>query len=126
MSQATATRPAKPIAVPAHNLVFQFVPVGNYAVKNLATDRWFFFNVSRPKSGKWQGWTFLKLVMGERTSPVRDQMFTDVMSAIAKDPKHYAAMYGKRTGTCGICSKKLTDPASVKKGIGPVCEKRFG
>lgn len=126
MSQATATRPAKPIAVPASNLVFQFVPVGNYAVKNTATDRWFVFSVSRPKSGKWEGWTFLKMVQGGKSNPVRDQMFTDVMSTIAKDPKAYAKQYGRRTGTCGICSRKLTDPNSVKKGIGPDCEKRFG
>lgn len=30
-------------------------------------------------------------------------------------------MWGKTTGTCLICSRRLDDPESVDRGIGPVC-----
>ena len=33
---------------------------------------------------------------------------------------------GKKTGTCGICSRTLTDPDSIAAGIGPVCAGRVG
>jgi hypothetical protein len=36
-----------------------------------------------------------------------------------------AIAYGKATGTCGICSKTLTDPKSIAAGIGPVCAGKF-
>lgn len=36
-----------------------------------------------------------------------------------------AAEFGKITGTCCCCGKLLTDPASIAKGIGPVCEKKY-
>lgn len=32
---------------------------------------------------------------------------------------------GKRTGVCQVCHRKLTNPESIKKGIGPVCEGRI-
>lgn len=33
--------------------------------------------------------------------------------------------YGKRTGRCMVCTRKLTNPESVANGIGPVCARRF-
>lgn len=45
---------------------------------------------------------------------------------IAADPKAAAIAYGKEWGTCCICSRTLTDPESVKAGIGPICAQRFG
>jgi len=34
------------------------------------------------------------------------------------------AAFGVLYGTCCVCARTLTDPKSVAKGIGPVCEKR--
>lgn len=34
--------------------------------------------------------------------------------------------FGLRTGMCAICGRTLTDPASVQKGIGPICEGKYG
>lgn len=34
--------------------------------------------------------------------------------------------YGHLTNNCGVCRRKLTDPVSVERGIGPVCEARMG
>jgi hypothetical protein len=36
-----------------------------------------------------------------------------------------AKAYGALTGTCCVCSRKLTDEGSIKAGIGPVCESKF-
>jgi hypothetical protein len=35
-----------------------------------------------------------------------------------------AAEVGRRLHACCVCGQRLTDPASVKRGIGPVCRKR--
>lgn len=34
------------------------------------------------------------------------------------------AAYGLASGKCFVCGKRLTEPKSVKSGIGPVCAKR--
>lgn len=36
-----------------------------------------------------------------------------------------AQEYGRQTGTCMVCSRRLSDPESVARGIGPVCARRF-
>ena len=36
-----------------------------------------------------------------------------------------AARLGHLHGICVVCAKQLTDPASVERGIGPVCAKRL-
>lgn len=36
-----------------------------------------------------------------------------------------AKQYGKLTGTCCVCSRKLTDETSIANGIGPICEAKF-
>jgi Family of unknown function (DUF6011) len=40
---------------------------------------------------------------------------------IGLDPFKAAVDHGRLTGNCSICSRKLTDPASVAAGIGPIC-----
>ena len=37
-----------------------------------------------------------------------------------------AAEFGHLHGFCAICGQTLTDPESVKRGIGPVCVKNIG
>lgn len=48
-----------------------------------------------------------------------------ILAKIAESGMDLAIAYGKATGTCGICSKTLTDPKSIAAGIGPVCAKKF-
>ena len=33
--------------------------------------------------------------------------------------------FGVETGVCGICGRRLTDPDSIQRGIGPECNKRI-
>lgn len=37
-----------------------------------------------------------------------------------------AAKFGHLHGVCFVCCRALTDPESVKRGIGPVCATKFG
>ena len=37
------------------------------------------------------------------------------------DPQMYIINYGFETGECSICGRELTDPESIKRGIGPIC-----
>ncbi|MER9003309.1 DUF6011 domain-containing protein [Mesorhizobium sp. M0862] len=49
-----------------------------------------------------------------------------LLCAIAADPMKAATEYGRSTGECGCCGRELTDPASVKAGIGPICATKWG
>lgn len=45
--------------------------------------------------------------------------------AAAIDPKAAAVAYGKRTGSCCICARELTNAESVALGIGPICAGKY-
>lgn len=48
------------------------------------------------------------------------------LQAVFADPAAAARNHGLQTGECSCCGRLLTDPESVRKGIGPICEGRFG
>lgn len=48
------------------------------------------------------------------------------LQAIAEDPKDAAIKHGQATGNCACCNRLLTNAASIKIGIGPVCLKHWG
>ena len=41
------------------------------------------------------------------------------------DPEFYRGEFGRLTGHCGICWRRLTDPHSKTLGIGPECIKKL-
>ena len=45
---------------------------------------------------------------------------------IEADPEAAAVMHGKVSGRCSICSRDLTDPVSVARGVGPICVAKAG
>jgi len=49
-----------------------------------------------------------------------------LLTEIAADPLGAATKYGRDTGTCSCCGRKLTDKKSVENGIGPVCATKWG
>lgn len=59
--------------------------------------------------------------------PSRDctPALTAAVAAVAADPLTAAIEYGKATGRCSCCGRELTDPVSIAKGIGPICESGF-
>ena len=44
----------------------------------------------------------------------------------AANPEELATKYGRLTGCCAFCSRKLTDARSTQVGFGPVCAEKFG
>lgn len=59
------------------------------------------------------------------TRECSDDVKERVLSACA-DPKAAAVAYGKQTGSCSCCGRKLTDPVSIENGIGPICADNYG
>lgn len=49
-----------------------------------------------------------------------------LLLAFAADPQGIATKYGKLTGCCSFCGRKLTDKRSTEMGYGPVCADKFG
>lgn len=50
----------------------------------------------------------------------------ETVARVAADPKAAAEAHGHEYGQCSCCGRELTDPESVARGIGPVCQKRWG
>lgn len=48
------------------------------------------------------------------------------VAVVMLDPLAAAIEHGKLTGECACCKRKLTDPVSVARGIGPICAEAFG
>lgn len=47
-----------------------------------------------------------------------------IYSYLSDTPDYYRVMYGKFTGKCGVCGRRLIDPQSKLRGIGPECRKK--
>jgi hypothetical protein len=48
-----------------------------------------------------------------------------VKADTAKLSLEEAKEFGRMTGTCCVCARRLDNPESVEAGIGPVCAKGF-
>lgn len=66
-----------------------------------------------------------KMLRGQFITRTTGEFVSKVL-AIAGDPEGEAIKHGKLTGRCAVCSRKLSDPESVDRGIGPVCAEKFG
>jgi hypothetical protein len=69
-----------------------------------------------------------KIVDGKLTASWEANRMEGLLDRIATamvDPVEAARAYGKRTGRCSCCGRPLTDPVSVEKGIGPICEATY-
>jgi|SRR5699024_7531825 len=101
------------------------VPAGRYALTNDGETA--FYQVDRPTQGRWDGWTFLNLIHagGSRIRPIKGAQRGRVLALVAQDPTAASRAYGQHTGTCGVCSRTLSNPESVAAGIGPVCASRI-
>ena len=83
-----------------------------------------FFKVSRPKTGKHAGKTFVEERAGDAFHKMAWGRTGDVLDAIAAAPAEAGALYGREIGQCGRCHRTLTDTASRAAGIGPECIKK--
>jgi hypothetical protein len=49
-----------------------------------------------------------------------------IIAILARDPYHYARVFGEHYACCGSCGAELTDPTSRELQLGPECRKKFG
>lgn len=71
---------------------------------------------------------YLGKVIGGRFMRSRDcdeEQAARVAELVA-DPAGTAKAYGIRTGECCVCSRELTDVASIALGVGPICAEKWG
>lgn len=61
-----------------------------------------------------------------RGSPEANKAVEGLLTRLASDPEKVATEYGRLTGNCCFCSRKLSDERSTEVGYGPVCAKKFG
>ena len=75
-----------------------------------------------------EGEAYLGKILNGRLFATRDcsQEIQDRILAVAADPEQAAVAYGKRFGSCSVCSRQLTNEESINRGIGPICASRFG
>lgn len=107
------------------------VPPGRYALLRVfGTDNnpdqaWSFYQVNKPDSGRWAGYTFVEQLIGNwpdyRKIKLPAAMRNKVLREIAQNPKQASLDYGLQSGVCGVCSSPLTNPTSLARGIGPIC-----
>jgi len=68
--------------------------------------------------------------LGKITPTAMDSRLSDDVKSVlieaAADPLTAAIRYGKVSGECSCCGRELTDPQSIKRGIGPICATKFG
>lgn len=125
--QEVKGRPApllRPLATTPSGNATTTAPPGRYAVQLPGTDYFGLFQVNKPTSGRWGGYTFVATVPtidGIAPEPVQGQQAVFVLNAIEENRRGSAGIYGRMTGHCGLCNKRLSDPASISLGIGPEC-----
>ena len=129
--RAEQIRKAK-AAEPGSGLDLSSIPPGTYAVPGGSTR--LKVRIDAPTRGRWAGFVFVKdgAEYGEgqrygmqRPGETYKGGIVDALRTIAADPMAAAAEYGKITGRCAICSRKLEDEESVARGIGPICYGKF-
>lgn len=119
----------KPVA-PAperRNVKLPDIPAGHYALDGKGKNETVFYRVDRPESGKWEGYTFVKSVVGGR--PDQRVPFAQVASILERieveGVNQSALRYGQEIGRCCKCNRTLTDDESRTLGIGPECAKKL-
>lgn len=107
--------PAGQIATPQ-----TFVTLGMYQVDGRI------YKVLPSRSGN--GRHYAQELTGESESGYRFQYAKGAMYRIRLEHRmteEQAAEWGELTGSCMCCGRLLTDPKSVRAGIGPDCAKRY-
>lgn len=90
-----------------------------------------------PDSGRNAGALYVKTGDGAYAGKIKDGVYMPLREyaddeqllenivAMCKDPAGFARLSGLNTGVCCCCGRPLTDPVSVARGIGPICEGRW-
>jgi hypothetical protein len=136
--------PAAPIQAPKTNrqsdVDLSHLQSGRYASYAPDGRTWFFLVTKRTKPGGWPDFLKtgdlevkryesdnLRLIGFQRAgepnyTPVRSyESHVDHLRLVAARPEASAKIYAAESERCYVCGKKLTDPDSKRRGIGPDC-----
>lgn len=92
-----------------------------------------------PAYGKNPGAVYIKTKEGEYLGKIfNDEVFLvsgfaskmpslrDEIEEAQSHPEKTAIKYGRATGQCSICGRRLDNPVSIYNAIGPICAERLG
>lgn len=104
------------------------VDEGPYAIRNRegGQNDISFYEVEKPTSGKWAGYTFVKRCASDEHIKLSVEETVRVLTAIVADPMGASLLFGQAMGECPECGRSLTNQASRERGIGPVCARKRG
>jgi hypothetical protein len=106
------------------------IPDGRYAILN-PSKAWVFFRILT-KEDRQNGleYRIVQKILGApgdfRYVRVTAEEWNLAITKIAVDPGLFSQMFGIQVGVCGVCGSPLTDPTSIKLGIGPICAAKYG
>lgn len=103
------------------------VPAGYYATPSATGNNDLdFWRVDRPEDGKWQGYVFVKRILGgHEPRRISRPEQNKALEAIEDFGIQQAAeKFGQELGRCYRCGRSLTDETSRSLGIGPDCRSR--
>lgn len=103
------------------------VPQGYYATPSRTGNNDLdFWQIDRPTTGKWAGYTFVKRIIGGHDPiRIRGAEAKTVLATIADHGVEAAGLaYANAIGTCYRCNRDLTDEESRRTGLGPVCRNK--
>lgn len=105
------------------------IAAGYFAIPSLTGNQDLdFFQIDTPTEGNWEGFLFVKRVLGGghdsvRTERVQRATAEQVLMVLLPPFAQQAAKerFGQEIGRCGCCGRTLTNDESRARGIGPDC-----
>lgn len=114
--------------------------IGRFSYRHTPTGRIISFRIDAPERGEYHPvralnavgkWALYGWILPDggilHRGHWQDAVLDDALRRAALSPQ-FAQMgyegYASRTGRCARCGKRLTDPESVARGIGPECAKQ--
>ena len=105
------------------------VPDGRYAVYNddQSVNDIAFYKVENVTEGKWDGFTFVKQIVGPDEQRLSQKQGKAILAKItAFGLREASQLFGHSTRKCGVCNINLTNKDSREYGIGPDCRAKYG
>jgi hypothetical protein len=83
-----------------------------------------------------EGKLFVKTSEGKKLGWIEDSKFhakfectkveAKAVVQACSDPHRAAKTWAQAYSQCGVCGQRLTNPASIEEGIGPICAEKYG
>jgi hypothetical protein len=102
------------------------IPDGRYAYMSEEYGKIVFYRIVTKRDGVTRK---VQKVLGSpgdfRYTQCSDTEASKCIAAIIDDPLMHSQLFGAAVGACGVCGSPLTDPESIRLGIGPICLKKY-